>query len=73
MFIALGEKNKAKQFLLLCQETWKEYAPGLLSQTNKCMEKLDEVKMQYSPSEIREMVEEFIEDANSEDIKETVN
>ena len=64
VFLGLDEIDKAQKFLLLCQETWKEYAPGLLSKTNTLSEKLGKIKMSLNCLEIEKMVEEFIKDAD---------
>ena len=58
-----GEKDKAEKFLLLCQETWKEYAPGLLPKTSELLRKTGEIEMQLNPSDIQQMLEEFLGDA----------
>ena len=64
IYYDLKENTKAKNFLLLCQENWKEYAPGLLPNTNELLEKLDEVKLQFEPFEPiekQQLLDEFLE------------
>lgn len=58
----LDEKSKAKKYLLLCQEIWKEYAPNLLSKTVDLFEKLGGVEIKLDDLEIEHMIEEFLEE-----------
>jgi len=63
----MGEKDKAEKFLLLCQETWKEYAPGLLPKTSELLRKIGEIEMKLNPSDIQQMLDEFLAE-----VKDTV-
>lgn len=62
IYHAMKKNDEAKKFLLLCQEIWKEYAPGLLSKTNDLMEKLGKIEIMLNPAEIHVMVKEFSEE-----------
>lgn len=56
----MDEKDMAEKFLLICQETWKEYAPGLLQKTNELLGKIGKSEMKLNPSDIQKMLDEFL-------------
>ena len=56
----MGECDKAKIFLLLCQDDWKEYAPGLLPRTEDLLKKLGGIDICLEPAEVQRLLEEFL-------------
>lgn len=60
IYYEMGEKDKAEKFLLLCQETWKEYAPGLLPKTSELLKKIGDIEMQLNPLDIQQMLDDFL-------------
>lgn len=56
----MGEGDKAKIFLLLCQDDWKEYAPGLLPRTEDLLKKLGGIDIRLEPAEVQRLLEEFL-------------
>lgn len=66
IYYEIGEKDKAEKFLLLCQETWKEYAPGLLPKTSELLRKTGDIKMPLKPLDIKRMLEDFLESVQDE-------
>lgn len=53
-------EKRAKAFLLISQEIWKEYAPGLLPKTEMLMRHLQNVDMEFSKKQREQMIDEFI-------------
>lgn len=60
IYYEMDEKDMAEKFLLICQETWKEYAPGLLQKTNELLGKIGKSEMKLNPSDIQKMLDEFL-------------
>lgn len=46
--------------MTICQEIWKEYAPGLLVQTGDLLEKLEEKDIEMKPNQKEEAVRKFM-------------
>jgi len=60
-FYAQQDNDKAKKFLLFCQENWKEYAPGLLPQTYGLLEKLNETELVLDSAEMQQLLDDFLQ------------
>lgn len=57
----LGDLEKAKIFVTMCLEIWKEYAPMLMSLTNELLNKLHSIDVNMAPGQANDMVREFME------------
>lgn len=55
-----GKYQDANVFMTICQEIWKEYAPGLLVQTGDLLEKLEEKDIEMKPNQKEEAVRNFM-------------
>lgn len=55
-----GKYQDANVFMTICQEIWKEYAPGLLVQTGDLLEKLEEKDIEMKPNQKEEAVRKFM-------------
>lgn len=60
IYYEMGVMDKANKFLLCCQENWKEYAPGLLTKTNKLLSKLDALEIIMDSQETKTLIKEFL-------------
>jgi predicted phosphodiesterase/tetratricopeptide (TPR) repeat protein len=60
IYYEMKKFDKAKIFLILCQENWKEYAPGLLRLTAPMLEKLADFEVDLPLDEGERVLEEFM-------------
>ena len=52
--------EEANVFMTLCQEIWKEYSPGLLSQTEELLTLLENKNMEMKPNQKEEVLNNFL-------------
>ena len=57
----MGELEKAKIFLTMCLEIWKEYAPIQMSLTNNLFKRLESIEVDVLPGLADDMVQKFME------------
>lgn len=52
--------EEANVFMTKCQEIWKEYAPGLLSEIEDLLKKLESKNIEMKPNQEKEVIRKFM-------------
>lgn len=60
IYYSQDKVEEANIFMTLCQEIWKEYSPGLLSQTEELLTALENRNIEMKPNQKDEVLDNFL-------------